>query len=325
MNRINQTKIDADITRSGQSRKGRKSAGKLILIAALIFVVCAALSGCGSSIPEKKASAVEMAVEVKQMTTALADIHETFVQAKQCIKSSAEDLENVGKPGRSNVYSSSDSENDNDSDDKKTVALDAGHAATFNQGEEAIGPDTNETKLKMTSGATGAFTRAHEYELTLTIAKLLKKELESRDYKVYMVRENNNFKAGCKDRALAVNDSGADICIRIHADSADESSAHGASALYKTTTNEYATEEINAKSKRLSQTVLDSMCSATGTTNRGLVVRNDLTGNNWSKVPVTLIEMGFMSNEKDDRNMQDANFQKKIVKGMADGIDQYYK
>lgn len=59
--------------------------------------------------------------------------------------------------------------------------------------------------------------------------------------------------------------------------------------------------------------------------NRGLVARDDLTGTNWSKIPVSLIEMGFLSNPSEDRKMQKSNFQTKMAKGIADGIDAYFK
>ena len=32
--------------------------------------------------------------------------------------------------------------------------------------------------------------------------------------------------------------------------------------------------------------------------------RDDLTGTNWSKIPVALIEMGFMTNKTEDKQMQ---------------------
>lgn len=53
--------------------------------------------------------------------------------------------------------------------------------------------------------------------------------------------------------------------------------------------------------------------------NRG-VERDDLTGFNWSKVPVVLIEMGFMSNKKEDQLLSDSNYQEKLAEGLCNGI-----
>lgn len=54
--------------------------------------------------------------------------------------------------------------------------------------------------------------------------------------------------------------------------------------------------------------------------NRGVIERNDLTGFNWSKVPVVLVEMGFMSNPEEDRLLSDDNYQNKLAEGLCKGI-----
>ena len=58
--------------------------------------------------------------------------------------------------------------------------------------------------------------------------------------------------------------------------------------------------------------------------NRGVTQTDEMTGINWSKIPVTLIEMGFLSNPTEDRYMQKKSTQNKMAKGMADGIDKYF-
>lgn len=205
----------------------------------------------------------------------------------------------------------------------KKVAIDAGHQARGNSGTEPVGPGSSTRKAKVAGGATGASSRIPEYKMTLRVAKKLKNVLEKRGYEVYMVRSTNNVNISNKKRALMANKSGADIYIRLHGDASGSSSVKGASGLYPSASNPYV-GKLSKKSKRLTKKILASYCKKTGIRNRGCVVRNDLTGTNWSEIPVTLIEMGFMSNPSEDRKMQNSKFQQKMATGIANGIDSYF-
>ncbi|MBR1742293.1 MAG: N-acetylmuramoyl-L-alanine amidase [Lachnospiraceae bacterium] len=206
---------------------------------------------------------------------------------------------------------------------KKKIAIDAGHQTKANTALEPIGPGAKTKKMKVTGGCVGVATHIPEYQFTLRVAKKLKKELMNRGYEVYMVRTKNNVNISNMERALKTNNSGSDIYIRIHGDSNTSQSLKGASGLYPSKSNPYV-GNISAASYKLTKKIMAAYCKKTGIKNRGCIVRNDLTGTNWSKIPVTLIECGFMSNPAEDKKLQNAAFQKKIAAGMADGIDDYF-
>ncbi len=207
---------------------------------------------------------------------------------------------------------------------QKVIVIDAGHQTRAMSATEPIGPGSSQRKAKVTGGASGCVTHLPEYKLNLQVAKKLQKELVNRGYKVIMVRTKNNVRMSNVQRAKVANKYKADAFIRIHANSAGSSSVKGALTIAPASNNRYMTKANRKASQKLSKKVLKAMCKTTGAKNRGVMYTNSMTGINWCKVPVTIVEMGFMSNPSEDRKMAKASYQKKIVKGIADGIDNFF-
>lgn len=205
---------------------------------------------------------------------------------------------------------------------KKVVGIDPGHQQRGDSTTEPNGPGSSTYKAKVAGGTRGVGSGKPEYVLTLEIAQKLKKELWDRGYQVVMTRTKHDMNLSNKERALLINESGADLCVRIHADGAAPS-ARGATVLCPSASNPYISK-LHAQSKKLSDSVLRAYCKETGLRNRGISYRDDLTGTNWSTIPTTLIELGFMTNAKEDRYMTSAAGQKAMVQGLANGIDQYF-
>lgn len=202
------------------------------------------------------------------------------------------------------------------------VVLDPGHSAIVAGGYEALGPGSSQLKSKDTSGTQGVATGVEEYKLTLNIGLQLRTLLQKRGFKVVMTRTNSNVALSCIDRAKIANKANADAYVRIHANGSDSSSANGAMTICTTRNSPYISS-MYKKNKSLSNAVLNAYVSATGCRKEYIWETDSMTGNNWSKVPTTLIEMGYMSNPSEDRRMQQTSYQKKMVRGIANGIENY--
>ncbi|MCH5139165.1 N-acetylmuramoyl-L-alanine amidase [Clostridiaceae bacterium UIB06] len=202
---------------------------------------------------------------------------------------------------------------------KKVVVLDPGHGNRSNLEKEAVCPGATELKIKDGGGAEGINSKTPEYVIVMGVTVKLKQLLENKGYTVIMTKTNPKESPGNIERAEVGNKNNADLVIRIHADSSDSSSVSGASMLVPAPIG-YA-KDINVISRKYGQIVLEGLINEVGMKNRGVVERDDLTGFNWSKVPVMLVETGFLSNPQEDKLLNTEEYQSKIAKGLFNGID----
>lgn len=205
----------------------------------------------------------------------------------------------------------------------KLVVIDAGHQRKGNNEKEPDGPGSTTMKAKVSSGTTGHFTGIPEYELNLIVSKKLETILLARGYRVIMVRDTHDVNISNSERAEIANKAGADAFVRIHANAHDNGDVNGAETLCQTKNNPY-NGNLYAKSRKLSETVLDAICAECGCKKRSVVETDTMSGINWCQVPVTIVEMGFMTNEKEDRLMATEEYRDKLAKAIADGIDAYF-
>ncbi|MDU8975796.1 MAG: N-acetylmuramoyl-L-alanine amidase, partial [Clostridium perfringens] len=201
-----------------------------------------------------------------------------------------------------------------------TIVIDPGHSSTISNETEPECPGSQKRKLKDTLGATGVQSKIPEYTITHGVAKELKKLLISEGYNVIMTKDSPDKQLSNIERTTIGNDNNANLIIRIHCDGVDSPKACGASILVPATKGN-VTKDISDISYSYGEKILTAYTKYTGLKNRGVVVRDDLTGFNWSKVPIVLIELGFISNPNEDSYLSNPDNYIKIVTGISNGIN----
>ena len=176
------------------------------------------------------------------------------------------------------------------------VVLDAGHSANVARGYEPLGPGSSEQKAKDNSGTDGVATGVPEYVLTLNMAKKLQTTLKKQGCKVILTRKNNRTALSCAQRARIANKAKADAYLRIHANGVDSSSTTGAMTICVTRGNRFVSSSMYKKSYNLSKAVLNAYVKATGCRKEYIWETDTMSGINWCQVPVTIVEMGYMTN-----------------------------
>lgn len=222
---------------------------------------------------------------------------------------------------------SSKGQGTNEKEEKKSqkylICIDPGHQAKGDWKSEPIGPGSSYQKARVSSGTVGISTKKPEYVLNLEASEILKHILMNKGFEVIMTRETHDINISNMERATLANDKNANMVIRIHADGSDNTSITGASLLVPSQKGKY-TSSIFEASCECADLIKNKMDNG-GFKVNGVFERDDLTGFNWSKVPVVLVEMGFMSNYNEDQMMSNPDYQRKLMQSIADGVEEYFK
>ncbi len=204
----------------------------------------------------------------------------------------------------------------------KVICIDAGHQARGNNEKEPNGPGSSIYKAKVTTGATGVATHSLESQINLQVALKLQRILQQNGYQVIMCRTSQDVNISNAQRAQIANNAHAAAFVRLHCDSSASSAPTGTMTMAPSQNNAYCSA-ISLESQKLARAILNQTCKAAGSHSRGVSITDTMTGLNWAQVPVTIIEMGFLSNPTEDQLLSSDSYQEKLAQGIASGISEY--
>jgi N-acetylmuramoyl-L-alanine amidase len=193
-----------------------------------------------------------------------------------------------------------------------------------------------------------------EKNITLDIARRLKQVLESKGIKVVLTRSTDKF-VSLGQRSLIANRSNSDLFISIHVNASRSRRPYGFEVYYfsKASDNIAKTLEVAenasyldeisinnpsrnlkliladmiyteniAVSKELAEYICESTCKIMGLRNRGIKSARFVVLKNTS-IPAILVEVGFISNAKEERYLKNSFYRQQIAEGLASSIANY--
>lgn len=177
-------------------------------------------------------------------------------------------------------------------------------------------------------GMVGTATGVYESKVNLDISLKLRTYLEesgslvlmTRDEDVGLYTDNGTIRKkkneDLRNRKKLFDESNADLVISIHSNSFQQSKYHGAQSFYNPNCED---------SKQIAELIQEELIRVLDNTNtRKAKSKNDVYILKNIKVPTVIVECGFLSNPREERLLQDPDYQEKIAWSIYVGIIKYF-
>ena len=160
----------------------------------------------------------------------------------------------------------------------------------------------------------------YEKDINLDLVLELKKLFDESDKNigVYYTRTDDSNPSFANRVGLA-NDSEADVFLSVH----NNSTASGRMSSINGTEVMYEGGDTTGESKKFSSICLEHLLDELGSKSKGTVVGDEVYIIRMSEPPVALVEVGFMTNQKELEALQDTEYQQKAAKALYDAVLEY--
>lgn len=154
-----------------------------------------------------------------------------------------------------------------------------------------------------------------EKEINLDVAHRLASALEAQGARVMLTRQEDVF-VSLDDRAAAANEAGAELLLSIHTNRIPgHPECFGAQTFYHP-----ASEE----SRRLAELLQEELLKVDPENYRS-ALSGDYRVLRLARMPAVIVEIGFLTNERDRELIATAAYRERIVSAVAKGVLRYFE
>lgn len=146
-------------------------------------------------------------------------------------------------------------------------------------------------------------------------------ESNTSNVKAYWTRHNDTF-INLYTRPKLSKTYRADMFLSLHMNSASNRTANGTEVYYSSRNNKVTSTGLY--SKKMASMMLNSVLNGINSKNRG-VRQAGFVVNKYNTVPSVLVELGFITGNKDYPNLKKASYREKAAKALYDGVEKIFK